>query len=104
MGKTIGIILGVVALALAVWLGITLIDVDQTKEGELPSVTVDVDADGGELPEFEANVGDIDVGTETETVLVPEVVLVEEEVEVPTVDIETPEEDAAEDAGEPEED
>ena len=34
----------------------------------------------------------MNVGTETETVLVPEVVMVEEEVEVPTVDVEEPEE------------
>tara|TARA_B100000749_G_C18171788_1_gene360189 strand:- start:162 stop:458 length:297 start_codon:yes stop_codon:yes gene_type:complete len=92
-GKTVGVIIGVAALVGAVWIGMTLIDVDQTESGEMPDVDIAVDADGGELPEYDVDTGEVDVGTETETVLVPEVVMVEEEVEVPTVDVEEPEED-----------
>ena len=92
-GKTVGVIIGVAALVGAVWIGMTLIDVDQTESGEMPDVDIAVDADGGELPEYDVDTGEVNVGTETETVLVPEVVMVEEEVEVPTVDVEEPEED-----------
>lgn len=81
MGKTIGIIAGIVVLAFAIFLGIKLIDVDQTEEGRLPDVDVVVE-DEGNLPEFEVETGEIEVGTETETI----------EVEVPTVDIEEPDE------------
>lgn len=93
MKKVVGIIVGVIAIALIVWLGSMLIDVDQTKEGELPSVDVDVEADAGELPEFDVDTGEVVVGTTTETVLVPKVEMVEEEVEVPTVGIKEPEDD-----------
>lgn len=92
-GKTVGVIIGVAALVGAVWIGMTIIDVDQTESGEMPDVDIAVDADGGELPEYDVDTGEVNVGTETETVLVPEVVMVEEEVEVPTVDVEEPEED-----------
>ena len=51
-------------------------DVDQTKEGELPDV--DVNASGGELPEYNVEGPTVNVGTENKT------------VEVPTVDIDAP--------------
>lgn len=53
-------------------------DVDQTKEAKLPDVDVDVNASGGQLPEFNVQGPDIKVGTENRT------------VEVPTVDIDPP--------------
>ncbi len=46
--------------------------VEQTEEGELP----EVEATGGEMPEYDVDAADVEVGTETR------------EVEVPTVDIE----------------
>ena len=91
-GKVIGIAVAIVALVGAVWLGSTLIDVDQTEPGKLPVVDVAIDAEAGKIPEYDVDTGEVNVGTETETVLVPEVVMVEEEVEVPTVDVEEPEE------------
>lgn len=101
MGKTVGIIVGVIALAIVAWLGFMLIDVDQTQEGELPSVDVDVEADGGELPEYDADVGEVVVGTTEETVDVPDVDvdvdMEETEVDVPVIGIETPEEQEEED-------
>lgn len=67
-------------------------DVEQTDEGELPEM--DVDVEEGELPSYEVNWADIDVGTRTKTVKVPDVrvVMEEEEVEVPYIDVQSPSE------------
>lgn len=54
--------------------------VEQTEEGELP----EVEATGGEMPEYDVDAADVEVGTETR------------EVEVPTVDIEPPAENETE--------
>ncbi|WP_416881319.1 hypothetical protein [Marivita sp.] len=74
----IGAILASVALVAAVAFGVYMVDIDQTEEGALPTVSIE----GGNLPEYEAEVGDIEVGERDITVTVP------------TVDIESPEEDA----------
>lgn len=58
--------------------GLAACDVDQTEEGDLPEV------EGGNLPEYDIEAPDVDVGTKEVT------------VDVPTVDVDT--EDAA---GEP---
>ncbi|MEH6744758.1 MULTISPECIES: hypothetical protein [Alphaproteobacteria] len=95
-GKVVGIVVAVVAIVGAVWVATTLIDVDQTEPGKLPDVDVAIDAEAGKIPEYDVDTGEVEVGTETETVLVPEVVMVEEEVDVPTVDVEEPEDDREE--------
>lgn len=74
----IGAILAGVALVVAVAFGVYMVDIDQTEEGALPTVSIE----GGNLPEYDAEVGDIEVGERDITVTVP------------TVDIESPEEDA----------
>ena len=74
----IGAILAGVALVAAVAFGVYMVDIDQTEEGALPTVSIE----GGNLPEYEADVGDIEVGERDITVTVP------------TVDVESPEEDA----------
>lgn len=74
----IGAILAGVALVAAVAFGVYMVDIDQTEEGALPTVSIE----GGNLPEYDADVGDIEVGERDITVTVP------------TVDIESPEEDA----------
>lgn len=76
----------------ALLLTVSACDVNKTESGDLPDVDVDVSADAGELPEYEVNWADIDVGTTTEMVSVPKVVIVteEEEVEVPFIDINMP--------------
>jgi len=51
-------------------------DVDQTKEGKLPDV--DVNATGGQLPEFDVEGPTVNVGTENKT------------IQVPTVDVDAP--------------
>jgi uncharacterized lipoprotein len=52
-------------------LGLAACDVDQTKNGQLPDV--DVNATGGQLPEFNVTTPDVDVGMENKTVQVPDV-------------------------------
>lgn len=64
------------------------ISVEQTQEAELPDV--DVTTEGGQAPEFEAETGEVEVGTEETTIEVPdvEVTTEETEVETPTIDVE----------------
>ena len=68
MKIALSVLLGASSLALAAC------DVDQTKEGELPDV--DVNATGGQLPEYNVETPTVTVGSENKT------------VEVPTVDVE----------------
>ena len=81
--KTGSIIAAIVAV-IAIAFGVYMIDIDQTEEGSLPDI--DVSMEGGNMPEFEAEVGEIETGTEEVT------------LQVPTIDIQSPEEAAAEDS------
>lgn len=49
--------------------GLAACDVDQTEEGEMPEVEVQE----GQLPEYDVDAADVDVGTDTATVTVPDV-------------------------------
>ena len=49
--------------------GLAACDVDQTQEGELP----DVDVQGGQVPEYDVDAADVDVGTDTQTVITPDI-------------------------------
>lgn len=73
-------------------LSIMACNVKKEESGELPEVDVDIDTESGELPEYEVNWADVDVGTKTKMVEVPKVVIVmeEEEVEVPYIDVDIP--------------
>lgn len=62
------------AFAVTATLGLAACDVDQTQELEVPEVSVE----GGQMPEFDVETADVDVGTEEVT------------VEVPTVDVDMP--------------
>ena len=53
-------------------------DVDKTEEGNMPAV--DVNVTGGDLPEYNVEGPDVNVGTENKT------------VQVPTVDVDIPDE------------
>lgn len=77
-------------LAILAFFCFTSCEVKQTEEGKLPDV--DVDAEAGKLPKYDVNWADVDVGTTTRTVKVPKVVVVmeEEEVQVPYVDVKMP--------------
>ncbi|WP_439124029.1 hypothetical protein [Marivita sp.] len=74
----VGAIFAGIVLVAAVAFGVYMVDIDQTEDGSLPTVSID----GGSLPEYDADVGDVEVGERDLTVTVP------------TVDVETPEEDA----------
>ncbi|MFZ5962285.1 hypothetical protein ACOXXX_04975 [Thalassococcus sp. BH17M4-6] len=94
MSTVMKVVLAIVAVLVIVF-GFYMVDVDVTDEGALPDV--DVSVDGGEMPELDADVGSVDVGTETEQVTVPDVdvdVSTEEaDVEVPTISVNPPEDD-----------
>ena len=85
------IITGVIIGAIAVFILVTLVDVDVSGDLEVPEVQMT----GGELPSVDVNTADIDVGTRDAEVEVPTDVNVETEtrsIPVPTIDIDTPEE------------
>ncbi|MGH7477497.1 MAG: hypothetical protein ACRELD_14620 [Longimicrobiales bacterium] len=42
---------------------------EQTEEGELP----DVEVEGGNLPEYDVDAADVEVGTDTQTITVPDI-------------------------------
>lgn len=85
------LITAVVATAL---IGLAGCEVDKTSSGEMPSVDVDVSADSGKLPSYDVDWANVDVGTRTEMVTVPTVVIAMEEVEVevPYMDVNMPNE------------
>lgn len=60
--------------------GLSACDVQKTQEGKAP----DVDVQGGQMPKYDVDAADVDVGTQ------------ERQVTVPTVDIDTPSEQRAE--------
>jgi len=83
-----------IAITAVGFFGLTSCDVQQTKEGEMPTVDVDVETEAGEMPEYDVDWMEVNVGTKTKTITVPEVEIVMEErvVEVPYIDAEWPEE------------
>lgn len=85
-------------MALLVIVGLTGCEIDQTQAGDMPDVDVDVEADPGQLPAYDIDGPDVNVGTTTKMVKVPKVVVVmeEEEVEVPYIDVDVPGEDKME--------
>lgn len=62
--------------------------VEHTEESELPDVNVEVES--GNLPAYDVDVADVDVKTQKKTVSVPKVVMEEKVIEVPTVDVNMP--------------
>lgn len=54
-------------------------DIDQTEEGELP----DVDVEAGEMPAYDVDVADVDVGTVQDTVV----------IDKPVIDVDMPDDD-----------
>ena len=67
--------------------------VEQEQAGELPDV--DVDVEPGQLPEYEVEGPDVEIGTEEKTITVPDVDVDTEqkEITVPDVDVELPSDD-----------
>ncbi len=56
---------------LAAVLALAACSVEKTQDGELPKV--DVDAEGGQLPKVDVDPAEVKVGTDTQTVVTPEV-------------------------------
>lgn len=86
--------LSVVAAALGALALSSGCEVEQTEEGELPDV--DVDVSEGNLPEFDVDAPDVDIESREEQVEVPTGVDIETEertITVPDVDIEPADED-----------
>ena len=75
----VAVLIAIVLFATGFW------SVDQTKEGELPSV--DVQAEGGALPEFEGDSKEVVVGTTEANIEVPKVTTETEKVDVPVVGV-----------------
>jgi hypothetical protein len=65
-------------------LGLAACDVEQTEEGEMPEVEGMPTVEGGDMPEYDVEGPDVDVGTEEQT------------VEVPTVDVDPADDGEAE--------
>lgn len=85
-GARVGIIVAIIAvLAVVAAFAFGLIDINQTKEAELPKVSVQ----GGEAPAFDVDTAKVNVGTKSTDVTVPkvEVGTTKEEIKVPTVDV-----------------
>jgi hypothetical protein len=80
-------------IASALMFGAIGCDVDQTREGKLPDVDVDVSAEPGQLPAYDVDAPDVDVSMEEKKVLVPKVVMEEETISVPDVDVDVPEDE-----------
>lgn len=64
----------------AIAFGVAACDVQKTQEGKLPEVEVQ----GGQVPKYDVDVGEVEVGTE------------KKEITVPTIDVQTPSEQRAE--------
>lgn len=71
--------LSMAGAALAVVFAAAACDIDQTEEGELPEVSIE----GGNMPEYDVDVADVDVGTTQDTLI----------IERPTVDVDMPDDE-----------
>lgn len=67
-------------------------DIDQTREGELPTVDVDVSGDPGQMPAYDVDGPEVDVKMKDKQVTVPDVdvEMKEETIRVPDVDVTLP--------------
>lgn len=75
-----GTVIGLIVVVALVIFGFYFFDFNVTEQGSLPDV--DVTVEGGSMPETEIEAGDIETGTEEVTVTVP------------TIEVESPEENA----------
>lgn len=73
--KTTGIIIAAVLAVAAIGFGVYMIDVDQTERAELPEISIE----GGNAPEYDADVGSVQTG--------------ETEITVPTLEVNPPADD-----------
>ncbi|MET0240283.1 MAG: hypothetical protein ABW184_10350 [Sphingobium sp.] len=88
MGRVLASIIVLVAVVFGVAWAFGLVNLEQTRDAQLPTVSVE----GGKLPKFDADVAKVNVGTKTEKVDVPQVNVGTQErtVEVPSVEVSKP--------------
>ena len=75
--------IGSLMLVLLLAMSLAACSVEKTEEGEMPEVSVE----GGNLPEYDVDAADVDVGTQTTTVTVPDVDVSTETTTITTPDI-----------------
>lgn len=74
---------GSLVLVLLLAMSLAACSVEKTEEGEMPEVSVE----GGNLPEYDVDAADVDVGTQTTTVTVPDVDVSTETTTITTPDV-----------------
>lgn len=85
-GARTGLIVAIVAIiAIIAAFAFGIVDIDQTAKTEMP----DVEVQGGQMPEFDVDTADVNIGTTTTDVAVPTVDVGTKDVgvELPTVDV-----------------
>lgn len=85
-GARTGLIVAIIAVLVIIGaFAFGLIDINQTKEAALPEVKTE----GGQMPAFDVDTADVDVGTKNATVELPKVDVdtQKEKIPVPTVDV-----------------
>ena len=75
--------IGSLMLVLLLAMSLAACSVEKTEEGEMPEVSVE----GGNLPEYDVDAADVDVGTQTTTVTVPDVDVSTETTTITTPDV-----------------
>lgn len=79
------VLIGLAALVVVGMMSLGLLTID-TKAGSLPAIHFD----GGKVPQVQANVARLTLGTENKTISVPTVTTSEKTIAVPTMDIQKP--------------
>ncbi len=87
MGRVLGSLVLLVVIFGVAW-AFGLVNLQQTRDAKLPTVSVQ----GGQMPKFDADVANVQVGTKTKSVEVPQVNVgtTEKTVEVPAISVEKP--------------
>ena len=83
-GARAGIVIAIIAvLAVIAAFAFGLIDVSQTKQGQMPQVSVQ----GGQAPAFDVNTAKVNVGSKSTEVTVPDIGTKKEQIQTPTIDV-----------------
>ncbi|CAN5366920.1 hypothetical protein BH10PSE13_BH10PSE13_16280 [soil metagenome] len=88
MSRVLGSLVLVVVLIFGVAWAFGLVNLNQTRDASLPTVSVQ----GGQMPKFDADVAKVNVGTKTESVTVPKVNVgtTEKTIDVPSITVDKP--------------
>ncbi len=88
MGRVLGSIVLLVVVVFGIAWAFGLVNLQQTRDAKLPTVSVN----GGQMPKFDADVANVQVGTKTQSVEVPHVDVgtTKTDVEVPSITVDKP--------------